>query len=137
MESFDPGNAGTIGATVSGAIAIAIIWGAKIMAKRLGLSETSASEANQQAQKDMLDWQRDQLKDEVARREKAEGQVQTLLEKLGLMSEQLLHMERQNAELKRQMDNLTLQNEKLMAHIDELSRTVDMLRPNLNGATTA
>jgi len=123
--------------SVTGAIAIAIVWGGRIMAKRLGLSETSVSEANQQAQKDMLDWQKEQLKDEVARREKAEGQVQTLLEKLGHMSEQLLHMERQNAELKRQMDNLTLQNEKLMAHIDELSRTVEMLRPNITGAATA
>ncbi len=137
MESFDPGNAGSIGMSVTGAIAIAIFWGTRIMMKRLGLSETSVSEANQQAQKDMLDWQREQLKDEVARREKAEGQVQTLLEKLGLMSEQLLHMERQNAELKKQMDNLTAQNEKLMAHIDELSRTVDAMRPNITGAATA
>lgn len=136
MEGFDPGNAGSIGTAISGAFALALVWGGRIMMKRLGLTEPSASEANQQAQKDMLDWQRDQLKDEVARREKAEGQVQTLLEKLGLMSEQLLHMERQNAELKRQMDNLTEQNEKLMAHIDELSKAVDSMRPTF-GATTA
>ncbi|WP_152978760.1 hypothetical protein [Pseudomonas mediterranea] len=119
----DPGDLGTntglIG-SVSAGVALAIGWGISLVLKRLGLTSASAAEANNQAQKDMLDWQKEQLKDEVARREKAETLVQDLLLK-------------QN-EFTLQMSRLEQQNQKLQDQVQFLTATVEQLKANLNGA---
>lgn len=84
----------------------AVALGINMALKRFGIVPGDPSTANNQAQKDMLDWQRDQLKDEVARREKAEDQVQRLLEKLNVMSDQMTRLEFQNQQLQVQVETL-------------------------------
>lgn len=116
----DLGNTGIIG-SISAGLALAVGWGITLVLKRLGLTSSSAAEANNQAQKDMLDWQKEQLKDEVARREKAEGLVQDLLLK-------------QN-EFTLQMSRLEQQNQKLQEQVQTLTTTVEQLKANLNGTS--
>lgn len=107
-------NTGII-ATISGGVTLAIGWGISLALKRMGITATSAAEANNAAQKDMLDWQREQLKDEVARREKAEAMVQALLEKQNELTLQLDRVEDQNKKLSEQVQQLTSQFEQLKA----------------------
>ncbi|MDX0622887.1 hypothetical protein GOD54_23595 [Sinorhizobium medicae] len=102
-------------ATLSGAVALAIGWGTTLLLKRLGITAATASEVNNQAQKDMLDWQREQLKDEVSRREKAETQVQELHQKLNDFTLQMGRLETQNQKLQDQVQLLTLTVEQLRA----------------------
>jgi len=137
MTDLDPSSATSITGVLGGAIAIAVVWGGKIMAKRLGLETVTAGEANAQAQKDMLDWQRDQLKEEVARRKEAELQAQSLLEKLNDFVMKMGHMEQQNARLQEQMEFMTNQNNKLQDKIQTLTLTVEQLKSNMLGVTIA
>lgn len=129
MADLDPSSPASITGVLGGAIALAAVWAGKVMMKRLGIDPTTAAEANQQAQKDMLDWQKEQLKDEVARREKAEAQVQVLLEKLNEVSRQMAHMEQQNNAMKEQMEFMTDQNSKLQEKVASLTQSVDKLKP--------
>ena len=135
MADLDPSSPASITGVLGGAIALAVVWGGKLIAKRLGLDPTTAAEANQAAQKDMLDWQKEQLKDEVARREKAETQVQVLLDKLNEVSRQMAHMEQQNNAMKDQMEFMTDQNTRLQEKIQHLTQTVELLKPSGVGAT--
>lgn len=112
-------NLGLVG-TIGAGVTFALGWGVTLILKRLGLTTLSASDANQAAQKDMLDWQREQLKDEVTRREKAEAQVQTLLEKLN--------------EVTTQMSRMEAQNQKLQEQVQTLTSTVDQLKTKMVGA---
>ena len=137
MNELDPSSATGITGVLGGAIALAVVWGGKLMAKRLGLDPTTAGEANQQAQKDMLDWQRDQLKDEVARREKAEIQVQALLEKINDFTMGMAHMEQQNNAMKEQMEFMTDQNKNLQERIQHLTQTVEQLKSKMTGVGAA
>ena len=110
-------------AALGGAITFAVSWGAKVLVQKLRLDPSSAAnDANSQAQKDMLDWQRDQLKEEVARREKAEDQVQTLMDKLNEVTAQMTRME--------------TQNQKLQDQVEALTKTVDQLKIQLAGVHT-
>lgn len=129
MADLDPSSPASITGVLGGAIALAAVWAGKVMMKRLGIDPTTAAEANQQAQKDMLDWQKEQLKDEVARREKAEAQVQVLLEKLNEVSRQMAHMEQQNNAMKEQMEFMTDQNSKLQEKVASLTQSVEKLKP--------
>lgn len=92
--------------TLTTAAGGAVALGIRMFASRYGFIPGDPASANSQAQKDMLDWQREQLRDEVARREKAENQVQTLLEKLNTMSDQMARLERQNQQLQEQLETL-------------------------------
>jgi predicted nuclease with TOPRIM domain len=92
--------------TLTTAAGGAVALGISMALKRFGIVPGDPATANSQAQKDMLDWQRDQLKDEVARREKAEDQVQKLLEKLNVMSDQMSRLEFQNQQLQVQVETL-------------------------------
>jgi septal ring factor EnvC (AmiA/AmiB activator) len=114
-----PSNLGILGSLGAGAAALTW-WGINLALKKFGLTSLSASDANQAAQKDMLDWQREQLKDEVQRREKAEAQVQTLLEKLN--------------EVTTQMSRMEAQNQKLQEQVQTLTSTVDQLKTKMVGA---
>lgn len=99
-------NLGIVGSIGAG-ITFAVGWGITILAKRFGITSASASDANAQAQKDMLDWQREQLKDEVTRREKAEAQVQSLLEKQNEFTLSMARMENLNKTLQDQVQTLS------------------------------
>lgn len=99
-------NLGILGSIGTG-VAVAVGWGVNLAMKRMGLTATTAAEANAAAQKDMLDWQKEQLRDEVARREKAEDQVQSLLIKLNEVTTQMSRLEQQNQTLQSQVQTLT------------------------------
>lgn len=102
-------------ASITAGVTLAVGWGTTLLLKRLGITAATAGEVNNQAQKDMLDWQRDQLKDEVNRREKAETQVQELHQKLNDFTIQMSRLELQNQKLQDQVQLLTLTVEQLRA----------------------
>lgn len=103
-------------------------YAASLLAKKIGFFSTSAGEANQSAQKDMLDWIQGQLEAEVSRREKAETQVQSLLVKLNEVTTQMSRMEVQMARTEEQ--NVLL-NEKVTV----LTTTVTDLKAHIAGVT--
>jgi uncharacterized protein YlxW (UPF0749 family) len=111
--SSNLGIVGTIGAGVT----FALGWGVTLVLKKLGLTASTASDANAQAQKDMLDWQREQLRDEVSRREKAEAQVQSLLEKQNEFTLSMARMESLNKTLQDQVQTLSDNVAKLEARL--------------------
>jgi chromosome segregation ATPase len=102
-------------ASITAGVTLAAGWLTSLALKRMGITAATASEVNNQAQKDMLDWQRDQLKDEVTRREKAETQVQELHQKLNDFTIQMGRLETQNQKLQDQVQLLTLTVQQLKA----------------------
>lgn len=101
MELDSAGIVGSLGT----AIGLGIAYAVNLMSKRYG--EGAVMTANAQAQKDMLDWQREQLEAEVARREKAESLVQQMYEKVNELTHQMQTLQVQNLELKRQVEHLS------------------------------
>lgn len=119
MDTDLAGGAGII-STISVGLGAAVLWGSSIILKRFGISlPGTAASANEQAQKDMLDWQRDQLATEVARRERAESLNQELLKQLNDMTAQ--------------MDRLEIQAEQMKAQIETLTKTVEQFKAQMTG----
>lgn len=101
---MEPDSAGIVG-SLGAAIGLGIAYAVNLISKRFG--DGAVASANAQAQKDMLNWQREQLEAEVARREKAESLVQQMYEKVNELTHQMSALQLQNQELKRQVEHLS------------------------------
>lgn len=106
-------------ATLATAVGAGVMWAVGALGKKYGFIQTSVAEVNNQAQKDMLDWQRQQLTDEVTRRERAELLNQTLNEKLNGMQKTMDRLELLNTNLQEQVQVLTDKFTKLQQSIAE------------------
>lgn len=122
-NAVSSGGGGGFLASVTTLLGVGVAYGGTVLAKKLGVFANSVGEANQAVQKDMLDWIQGQLESEVARREKAETQVQTLLDKLNEVTIQMTRMEAQNQSLQEQVQTLTGTVADLKSHIAGVVQT--------------